>query len=385
MTPIRFSLATIALASSALTAGLFLAGCGAEKPKIDEAAAAPPQAQVTETGDPNLIKVDKVDRFPVVTAESQQVLPELHSTGVISPDIDNNVPVISLASGRALALYAKLGDDVKKGQLLLKVQSSDVANAFSAYQQAKADDQLAKTQLDRSKLLYDKGAIALNDLQVAQDTYDKAHVALVASEQMLHNIGGTPSQLSSVIDVFSPATGTIVEQNIVQSASVHTPDNQTNLFTIADLSTVWALCDVYENDLAMVRLGDIADVHINGYPDQTFHGRISNIGRVLDPNTRSAKVRIVLKNPGLMRVGMFLTATFYGRKGVLDAVVPTTAILHLHDKDWVFIPAPNNTFRRLEIQAGKILPNNLQVVQSGIGPGQSLVKDSLSLESESEQ
>lgn len=385
MTRIRISLATVALALSVLTVSLFSTGCSGEKPKIDETAAAPPQTQVTEVGDPNLIKVDQVNRFPVVNAQAQQVLPQLNATGVISPDVDNSIPVISLASGRALALYAKLGDEVKKGQLLLKVQSSDVANAFSAYQQAKADEQLAKTQLERSKLLYDKGAIALNDLQVAQDTYDKAHVALIASEQMLQNLGGSTNQQSSVVDVFAPASGTIVEQNIVQSASVHTPDNQTNLFTIADLSMVWALCDVYENDLAMVRVGDTADVHVNGYPDQIFHGRISNIGKVLDPNTRSAKVRIVLKNPGIMRVGMFLTATFFGRKGVLDAVVPTTSVLHLHDKDWVFIPAANNSFRRLEVHAGNILPNNLQIVQSGIGPGQPVVKDSLSLEAESEQ
>jgi cobalt-zinc-cadmium efflux system membrane fusion protein len=367
-----------------LVSGLFLTGCG-EKPKIDEAATAPPQTQVVEQGDPNLVKVDKPERFPIVTAESHEELPQLHATGTVTPDVDNSVPVVSLASGRALALYAKLGDDVKKGQLLLKVQSSDIANAFQTYEQAKADDQLAKTQLDRAKLLYDKGAISLNDLQVAQDTYDKAHVALIASEQMLHNLGGTPNQTSSVIEVFAPVSGTIVEQNIVQSASVHTPDNQPNLFTIADLSTVWALCDVYENDLSMVRLGDRADVELNGYPGRIFHGRISNIGKVMDPNTRSAKVRIVLANPGIMRSGMFLTATFYGLKGQLMAVVPTTSILHLHDKDWVFIPAPNSSFRRLEITGGKILPNNTQIVQSGIGPGQQVVKDALSLEAESEQ
>jgi cobalt-zinc-cadmium efflux system membrane fusion protein len=379
MNQARFRFAALALA-----AGVFFTGCAA-KPKIDEAAAAPPPTQVVEQGDPNLVKVDKPERFPLVEATEHEELPTMHATGTISPDVDKSIPVISLASGRALALYAKLGDDVKKGQLLLKVQSNDISNAFQTYQQAKADQQLAKTQLDRNKLLYDKGAIALNDLQVAQDTFDKADVALKASEQMLHNLGGNTNQSSSVIDVYSPATGTIVEQNIVQSASVHTPDNQPNLFTIADLSSVWALCDVYENDLSFVRLGDRADVELNGYPGQVFHGRISNIGKVLDPNTRSAKVRIVLANPGMMRSGMFLTATFFGLKGQPMAIVPTTAILHLHDKDWVFVPAPNSSFRRLEITGGKILPNNMQLVQAGIGPGQQLVKDALSLEAESEQ
>jgi cobalt-zinc-cadmium efflux system membrane fusion protein len=369
----------------ALAAGAFLyTGCAA-KPKIDEAAAAPPPAQVVEQGDPNLIKVEKPERFVLVQASEHEELPQLRATGTIAPDVDKSIPVISLASGRAIALYAKLGDDVKKGQLLLKVQSNDISNSFQTYQQAKADQQLAKTQLDRAKLLYDKGAISLNDLQVAQDTFDKSDVALKASEQMLRNLGGNTNQSSSEIDVYAPASGTIVEQNVVQSASVHTPDNQPNLFTIADLSTVWALCDVYENDLSFVRVGDKADVELNGYPGQIFHGRISNIGKVLDPTTRSAKVRIVLSNPGIMRSGMFLTATFVGNKGQQMAIVPTTSILHLHDKDWVFIPAPNSSFRRLEINGGKILPNNMQLVQSGIGPGQQVVKDALSMEAESEQ
>lgn len=384
MTRGRFSFAAIALWSGLFIAGFALTGCG-EKPKMDEAAAAPPPTQVIEQGDPNSIKVDKPQRFTLVVAAQHEELPQLHATGTISPDVDHSVPVISLASGRALALYAKLGEDVRKGQLLLKVQSSDISNAYQTYQQAKADEQLAKTQLDRATLLHDKGAISLNDLQVAQDTEAKARVSVEASEQVLHNLGGSPDQVGNVVNVYAPASGTIVEQNVVQSASVHTPDNQPNLFTIADLSTVWALCDVYENDLSMVRMGDRADVQLNGYPDQVFHGRISNIGKVLDPNTRSAKVRIVLKNPGMMRSGMFLTATFFGKKGASFALIPSGSILHLHDRDWVFVPAPGGSFKRVEIKSGKTVENNMQVVMSGLAPGQQVVKDALALNAESDQ
>jgi cobalt-zinc-cadmium efflux system membrane fusion protein len=380
----RSKFSSLALLSAFFLALLFLSGCGA-KAKTDEAAEAPPATNVVEQGDPNLVRVDKPERFQMIQATEHEEVPQLHATGTISADVDHSVPVVSLASGRALALYAKLGDDVKKGQLLLKVQSSDVSNAYQTYQQAKADEQLSKTQLERSKLLYDKGAIALNDLQVAQDTEEKARVAVEASEQVLSNLGASANQASNVVNVYAPVSGTIVEQNVVQSASVHTPDNQPNLFTIADLSTVWALCDVFENDLSIVRLGDKADVELNGYPGRTFRGRISNISKVLDPNTRSAKVRIVLSNPGIMRTGMFLTATFYGNQGKLMAIVPARSILHLHDKDWVFIRAPNNSFRRVAITGGKTLDNNMQIVQDGIAPGQQVVRDALSLEAESEQ
>jgi cobalt-zinc-cadmium efflux system membrane fusion protein len=304
---------------------------------------------------------------------------------VISPDVDFNVPVVSLASGRAVGLYAKLGDDVRKGQLLLKVQSNDIANAIQTHQQAKADEKLAATQFERARLLYDKGAIALNDLQVAEDTETKAKVAVTSSEQVLRTLGANPDQTTGVVEVYAPATGTIVEQNVLPSASVHTPDNQANLFTIANLSTVWALCDVFENDLSFVRVGDTADVRLNGYPDQVFHGHVSNVSKVLDPSTRTAKVRIVLKNPGIMRTGMFLTATFFGKsKGTIYATVPATAVLHLHDKDWVFVPAPDSQFRQSEVTGGKI-ENNQQEILRGISPGQRVVQDALGLKAESSQ
>jgi cobalt-zinc-cadmium efflux system membrane fusion protein len=186
------------------------------------------------------------------------------------------------------------------------------------------------------------------------------------------------------LNVYAPASGTIVEQNIYNAASVHTPDNQTNLFTIADLSTVWAVCNVYENDLPNVKFGDPADVELNAYPGRTFRGRISNIGKVLDPTIRTAPIRITLPNPGLMRSGMFVTATFFGQHGKTYAMLPSGAVLHLHDRDWVFIPAGHGAFRRTEVMVGKIVDGK-QDILSGISPGQQVVNDSLALSAESEQ
>src|SRR6266436_6547086 len=105
--------------------------------------------------------------------------------------------------------------------------------------------------------------------------------ALNSTSQQLRTLGADTSRQDPVVSVYSPLSGTIVEQNVVNSSSVRTPDNQPNLFTIADLSTVWIMCDVYENDLPIVRLGDSADVQLNAFPDKTFHGRIGNIGKIL--------------------------------------------------------------------------------------------------------
>lgn len=362
---------------------MLLAGCGSRE-KVDAAAEAPPQAKVVEEPDLNVIKVDRPERFTLATAGERQDLPEVHATGTVNPDVEKSVPVVSLASGRVVGIYAKLGDDVRKGQLLLKVLSNDMSNAFQGYEQAKADEALALKQLERAKLLYEHGAISLNDLQVAEDTEEKARVTLEAAAQQIRTLGGDPNHEDPVVNVYAPASGTIVEQNVFPSASVHTPDNQPNLFTIANLSTVWVICDVYENDLPAVRLGDTADVQLNAYPDRTFHGRVGNIGKILDPTIRTAKVRIELANPGIMRAGMFVTGTFYGLHGRTYATVPSGAVLHLHDRDWVFVPISNGEFRRTEVTAGKIA-NAQQDILSGISPGQKVVDDALALNAESEQ
>ncbi len=360
-----------------------LSSCGT-KEKTDPAAAAPPTAQVVQEPDLNVVKVDRPERFSLVTAGRHEELPEIQATGVINPDIEKSVPVISLASGRVVAIYAKLGDDVHKGQLLLKIVSNDISNAFQTYLQAKADEELTRRQLERAQLLYAHGTMSLNDLQVAEDAEEKAKVGRDVAAQALKTLGADINRPDPVVSIYAPSDGTIVEQNVVGTSIVHTPDNQSNLFTIANLSTVWAVCNVYENDLPNVRLGDTADVRLNAYTGQVFHGRISNIGKVLDSNIRTAPVRIVLRNPGIMRSGMFVTATLYGQHGRQYAAVPSSAILHLHDRDWVFVPAGQGQFRRTEVITAKLYDGK-QDIASGISPGQQLVQDALALSAESEQ
>ena len=117
-----------------------------------------------------------------------------------------------------------------------------------------------------------------------------------------------------------------------------------------------------------------------------FKGRISNIGHILDPNLHTAKVRLEVANPqDLMRIGMFVTATFHGEAVERHATVPSSAILHLHDRDWVYTPAPDNHFKRVEVVSGAMLPNNMQEVVSGIKPGEQVVSNALVLQSTVEQ
>src|SRR6266481_5919652 len=147
-----------------LTLVLWLSGCGSKAPT--EAAAAssgagePPPTQVIHEGNDGVFRVDHPDKLPLATAGEHDSAPALNVTGVVAADVSRNVPVISLASGRVLEVHARLGGAVTKGQLLLKVQSADISQALSDYQQAVVDHTLAKAQLARSKLLFDKGATA---------------------------------------------------------------------------------------------------------------------------------------------------------------------------------------------------------------------------------
>ena len=373
---------TMAAMAAFFTASSFLAACGGGK--ADPKAEAPPPAKVEREEDVNVFQVEHPDQFPLVTAVEHISASQLVATGTVSPDISRSVPVISIAAGRVVEVKARLGDTVQKGQVLLRVQSADVSAAFSDYRKAVADEKLARIQFDRAKLLYGKGAVSLNDFQTAEDVENKAQVDVENTTERLRVLGGSIEHPAAVVDIRAPISGVITDQQVTNAAGVAGLGSP-NPFTISDLSNVWILCDVYENDLATVHVGETAEIRLNAYSDKIFKGHISNVGSVLDPTLRTAKVRIEVSNPGIMRVGMFVTATFHGQKKETWAAVPAAAILHLHDRDWVYVPDGSNKFRRVEVTSGEMMPNNMQELRSGIKPGQQIVSNALVLQNTVEQ
>lgn len=358
-------------------AGLFT-GCAVRGSTGDAESGAPPPALVERDGDSSVVHVAHPDQFPLATATAHQTAPELSVTGVVNPDVSRNVPVVSLAAGRVTDLRARLGDRVQKGQLLLRIQSADVAAAFADYRKAIADRELAESQLDRAKDLFDRGAIAKKDREVAGNAAAKARVDVENAIERLRVLGTDPSRPPvPIIDVVAPVSGVITEQNVTYAGGVKSLDNSPNLFTISDLSRVWIVCDVYENDLPAVRVGDAAEIHLSAYPGRVLTGRIDNIGAMLDPTIRAAKVRIEVANPGLLRIGMFVTATFHGRASETRAVVPAAAVVHLRDRDWVYVPVGQGRFERREVTGGQMLDGDMQEVRSGVRAGEPVVANAL--------
>jgi cobalt-zinc-cadmium efflux system membrane fusion protein len=362
----------------AMPALLALIGCSVH---ADPAAEAPPPANIVPGADSSLFTVDHPEQFPVTAAVERLATSELVVTGAVTPDVARNVPVVSLASGRVVAIHARLGDSVQKGQLLLTIRSDDVAGGFDAYRKAVADELLARKQLNRAADLYAHGAIAQQDLEVAQDAAEDAKVTLETATEHLRLLGNDPDKPMGIVDIIAPTAGVITDQQVTNAATVQAYSSPSP-FTISDISSVWVVCDVYENDLPAVQLGDAAEIILNAYPDHVLKGKVSNIGAVLDPSIRTAKVRIEVQNPGMMKLGMFVKATFHGQAREMHTIVPASAVLRMHDRDFVFVPAPNKKFRRVEVVSGDLLTDNtnLQEIKSGLKPGQPVVTNALVLD-----
>ena len=360
-----------------LTAIVAANGCKSDKVNAD--AEAPPPAKVVSGVDVSSFTVEHPEQYPIATSTEYQAPSQLSVTGTVFPDIARTVPVISLASGRIVDIRARLGDAVKKGQLLLRVRSDDISGGFDAYRKAISDELLARKQLDRGKILYEHGAIALGDLEVAQDAEDDAKTTLDTATEHLHLLGSDPDNPKGIVNIVAPTSGVITDQEVTNGAAVQAYSTP-NPFTISDLTTVWIVCDVYENDMANVRVGEPAEIKLNAYPNKILKGTISNIGSILDPNIRTAKVRIEVANPGeMMRPGMFASVTLFGKGKQNYAAVQASAIVHLHDRDWVYIPVQEK-FKRIEVVSGEQLPNNMQVIVSGLQPGQQVVTNAINLQ-----
>jgi membrane fusion protein, heavy metal efflux system len=342
--------------------------------------AAPTKAEVTL--DPNLYTVEHPGVFKLAKVETRELPTLLNANGSVAPDVNSTIHVTSQGSGRVVELRVRLGDYVNKGQVLLSIHSSDLAGAFADFQKAGADERLAQKALDRAQLLYSHGALAEKDLQQAEDTEEKAKLDVQNAEQRVRLLGGDPAHPSAMIELRAPISGTIVEQNISGFEGIKSLDNSPNLFTIADLTQVWVLCDVYENDLGEVHMGDAAEIRLNAYSDRSYHGKVGDISRVLDSATRSAKVRIVLPNAdGSLRPGMFAVATFRSHNSQSRIVVPSTAVMRLQDKDWVFRKEGSKQFRRVEVRTLGESPDGMQEIADGLKTDQEIVTNALEFSS----
>jgi cobalt-zinc-cadmium efflux system membrane fusion protein len=200
---------------------LLSSGCG-NQTKVD---AKSPETKVEQAPDINVVTIPHPERFPLVAVQLRKTSNQLSANGVVTPDVSRTVPVNAMTSGRVVDVKVRLGDDVQKGQLLLTMNSPDMASAISDYRKAQSSDVLARSQLERAQLLYSHGAVPQKDVQVAEDAAQKAKVDLQTAAQRIELLGGDLRQPSALLEVKATVSGTIIEQNITTSAGVKSLDN----------------------------------------------------------------------------------------------------------------------------------------------------------------
>lgn len=309
----------------------------------------------------NLISIDSV-RF-------ENIQGELPLTGQITVDQDKQVHVYPLASGSVKKLYVELGDYVQQGQLLALIHSPDIAGLISAAYTSVRDLDIAKKQLEQTRELYKSGIAAEVDLITAQKNYEK-QISVTRMNQEVIKIYGSDTTSLSDYYIKAPVTGFIVEKGITQGTQIR-PDNGNDLFTIADLTDVWAVPNVFETDIAKIKVGCDAEVTSLSYGDKVFRGSIDKIFNMVTPDTKVMNVRVKLENrENLLKPGMFARILVHYPEPESMLSVPANAIifednqnvlLRFHGKcglEIVPVEIYKNINGRAYIKRGAIMPGD---------------------------
>lgn len=328
---------------------------------------------------PELFTVPKeqMSHVEVVTITSISLTRKLRLSGNVTYNAFTTTPVITQVGGLVSRILVVPGERVRKGQPLLEVASPDYSQMRAAYLKAKDTFRVADKNYDRAKDLYAHHAIAERDLLQAESDRNQARADLDATEQALQILGiAKPDELEKIpsspqIPLPAPVSGEIVERD-VSPGQLLSP-GATQAFVISDMSTVWILANVYQNDLAFVKVGDVVDVQTDAYPE-IFHGKISFVSPALDPNTRTLQARLEVQNPGgKLKNNMYCVATVVA--GVMQnaIAVPDAAVLRDDQNEpFVYVATSNNQFARRSVQIGQSQEGRTQILK-GLSPGEQVV------------
>jgi cobalt-zinc-cadmium efflux system membrane fusion protein len=357
--PVRIGVAAAALA---FIIGVW--GCGSEKAEragdltsysSKEAKGAAPELFT--------IPQEQMSHVQVVTIMPTKMTRKLRLTGAVAYNAFATTPVITQVGGPVSRILVVPGEFVKRGQPLLEVSSPDYSQLLATYLKARDAFRVTSKNYERAQDLYQHHAIADRDLLQAESDRNQARADLNAAEQSI-KILGIPkpeelekSPISAEIRLLAPISGEIVERLVSPGQVLQA--GATQAFTISDMSTVWVLANVYQADLAVVKVGDSVDVSTDAYPD-VFHGKISFISPALDPTTRTLQARIVVENKGEIQNAI---------------AVPDAAVLRDDENEpFVYVLSGANQFGRRHVQIGLSESGKTQVTK-GLSPGEKVVGD----------
>jgi cobalt-zinc-cadmium efflux system membrane fusion protein len=359
--------------------GIFLAGCGKAGESASQMTSYTASEAKADTAELFTVPQEQMPHVQVVDVAKQAISRELHLTGAVSYNAFKTTPVFSAVGGPVHEILVSPGQNVTAGQTLLTVNSPDYSMDRSAYLKARDAYQLADKQYQRSKDLYEHKAIAEADMQAAESARTQAQADMESSADALRVLGiNDPETLvknppSAQVPLLAPVSGEVTDRLVGPGQLLQA--GATQCFTISDMNSVWVLVNVYQNDLAAIRVGDPVDITTDAYPDK-FHGKISYVAATVDPNTRTLQARIVTENPGeKLKNNMYVNATV--RAGTIQnaLVVPDDSVLRdTENQPFVYKQVSGNQFARQAVTLGDSIAGKTQIL-SGLNPGDRVVAE----------
>ncbi len=329
------------------------------------------------------VSADQLPHLRIGPVKSTTWQTNVETTGTVDWDADHTTQAITQVSGPITRIVVDYGSHVKKGDPLLYVASPDITNAIATYKKARDQQELARKALDREKELLSHGAAALKDVESAEADYNDATTDVQNSLQALKIFAITQQELDNAeqqgvsispeLAVRAPIDGTVVQKLITPGQLIQA--GTTNCFVLSDTSTVWVQGHIFDRDLPLVRVGDTVE-ETNSSFARTFHGSVSYVGAMVDPDTRTTPVRIVTRNPGdLLKKDMYIEAVIHTKteKSVLS--VPVSAVLHDSENEpFVYVEVQPRQFARRSVAVGAQQNGDVEI-RSGLKKGEEVVSE----------
>lgn len=330
-------------------------------------------------------EIQKNHPFSVVYLQERALEEELQLPGTVSYDMNNVAKVGSRVNGRIVQVFVKEGEYVKKSTALASIQSVDLGTTEAAYLKARARLEALKVQADRAKDLYERKVTSAKEYEMSLMDYKSVKAEMETSRNALENLGLNETEIANLeagkynsknLYIRTPISGTVTEREAIIGQAVNARDN---LFTVADLSVLWINLEVYEKDLASIRVGNEAKVIPIGSKDESLKAVVSHVGDVIDPVKKTAEIRLEVRNSkGRLRPGQSVTATVVGAMVTSSVnkakVIPSNCIHKIEGENFIFVRNPDGSFSAKKIAIGKTYDNWVEVTD-GVGSGEAIVEE----------
>jgi cobalt-zinc-cadmium efflux system membrane fusion protein len=353
---------------SVIALAFALAGCGFRNGND-------PAAAGSQSADPSSVEVVADSKGIQTQIARHSTIPEyLDLPAHIEPDPTRVVHVFAPAGGRIVEMKVRPWDRVEKGQTLATLESSDLARAVADYHKALVDNQVKQKALARSQELLDHHAISEREFEQAQGDAKQAEAEVEAAREQVQVFGMDPDHASTELVVKAPRAGSVLDIGAAPGEFSQALSAPAPLATVADITTIWALGDIYEQDLAAAKLGQPAQVTLNAYAGQHWSGRVSVVSGAVDPNTRTLRVRVILPNADArIKPGMF-GAIRIVKSSAPGILVPASAVIREGNDAYLFVAKGGGHFERRAVKIGRSVDSSIEIL-GGIQAGETIVSD----------